>query len=307
MLNNNPVNMFFDPEMDKRMVRDGFLVLSFLNREEIDTFRELYKKWHPEEPKAFYKSYFDPRMEYKLEVENKIKTIFAEKMNTIFRNYNAFGGLFVVKPPSQEGHLPPHQDWSFVDERKDWSINMWCPLEDVNDENGNIVVLKGSHQFNRTIRGVGTPDVYRDHWKLIETNMESIPMKAGEAIFFFHGLLHGSTLNTTPKSRVSLGLTLTPKNTEHFFHYMSEDKLERFTTDPSFYIHYASKRGARPEGKSVEEDFTFAPLSEDRLKGQISSVYGEVKVPDSSNSVEINPKESHTSWFQKIKRSIVRS
>lgn len=307
MLNNNPVNMFFDPEMDKKMVRDGFLVLPFLNREEIDTFQELYKKWHPEEPKAFYKSYFDPRMEYKLEVENKIKMVFAEKMNSIFRNYNAFGGLFVVKPPSQEGHLPPHQDWSFVDERKDWSINMWCPLEDVNNENGNIVVLKGSHQFNRTIRGVGTPDVYRDHWKLIETNMESIPMKAGEAIFFFHGLLHGSTLNTTPQSRVSLGLTLTPKNVEHHFHYMSEDKLERFTTDPSFYIHYASKRGARPEGNSVEEDFTFAPLSEDRLKEQIASVYGEVKMPGFSSSGETNPKESRTSWFQKIKRSIVRS
>ncbi len=67
---------------------------------------------------------------------------------------------------------------------------MWCPLEDVNDENGNLMVLKGSHQFNRTIRGVGTPDVYRDHWKLIKQNMRSIPMKAGEAIFFFHGLIH---------------------------------------------------------------------------------------------------------------------
>jgi hypothetical protein len=64
--------MFFDPEMDKKMVQDGFIVLPLLEKNEIQEFHELYKKWHPEDPTAFYKSYFDPRMEYKLEVENKI-------------------------------------------------------------------------------------------------------------------------------------------------------------------------------------------------------------------------------------------
>lgn len=296
--------MFFDPEVDRKMVRDGFLVLPFLDKEEIASFRDLYKKWHPQDPTAFYKSYFDPRMEYKMEVENKIKTLFEQKMNSIFRDYNAFGGLFVVKPPTQEGHLPPHQDWSFVDERKDWSINMWCPLEDVNDENGNIVVLKGSHQFNRTIRGVGTPDVYRDHWKLIEKNMESVPMKAGEAIFFFHGLLHGSTLNTTPESRISLGLTLTPKNAEHHFHYMKDGVLERFVTSPDFYIEYASKRGARPEGESEIDPFTFDPLSAERLKDQIREVYGSVKSPTTQKMEEAT---SAPGWLGRIKKTLLRT
>ena len=304
MLNGNPVNMFFDPEMDKKMVRDGFLVLPFIDEKEIAQFRELYSKWHPEHPKAFYKSYFDPRMEYKLEVENKIIEVFEDKLKSIFRNYNAFGGLFVVKPPTQEGHLPPHQDWSFVDERKNWSINMWCPLEDVNDENGNIVVLKGSHQFNRTIRGVGTPDVYRDHWELIEKNMDSIPMKAGEAIFFFHGLLHGSTLNTTNESRISLGLTLTPKDAEHHFHYMNDDKLERFVTNPDFYIDYASKRGARPEGESTVEDFTFDPLVESKLVEQIRSTSGKVQHTESTQN---STKHERKNWFGKLKKSILKT
>lgn len=306
MLNDKPVGLFINPELDKKMVRDGFIVLPFIDKQEISAFKELYKKWHPEHPTAFYKSYFDPRMEYKLEVENEIIRVFQEKMNTIFCKYNAFGGLFVVKPPAQEGHLPPHQDWSFVDERNDWSINMWCPLEDVNDENGNIIVLKGSHQFNRTIRGVGTPDVYRDHWKLIEKNMQSVPMKAGEAIFFFHGLLHGSTLNTTPKSRVSLGLTLTPENVQHYFHYKEkgegEKQLERFETTPDFYIDYASKRGARPEGEAEFDSFTFDSLSESHLIEQIRSVQGEVKVIK-----PIQKAKSTTNWVSKIKKMILKT
>lgn len=306
MLNENPVNMFYDPELDRQMVRDGFIVLPFIDKDEIELFQNLYTKWHPEHPKAFYKSYFDPRMEYKLEVENEIIRVFEEKMSAIFRDYNAFGGLFVVKPPTQEGHLPPHQDWSFVDEREHWSINMWCPLEDVNADNGNIIVLKGSHQFNRTIRGVGTPDVYRDHWKLIEKNMQSVPMKAGEAIFFFHGLLHGSTLNTTPKSRVSLGLTLTPKNVQHYFHYMDNvdgnKRLERFETTPDFYIDYASKRGARPEGEADLESFTFDAISENDLIEQIRSVEGNVRTNERNQKVE-----SKGNWFKKMKKSILKT
>lgn len=304
MLNENPVNMFFDSEMDKQMVRDGYLVLPFLDKDELLTFKDLYDKWHPEHPNAFYKSYFDPRMDYKQEVEQKIIDAFVKKMSGVFRNYNAFGGLFVVKPPTQQGHLPPHQDWSFVDERKYWSINMWCPLEDVNDTNGNILVLKGSHQFNRTIRGVGTPDVYRDYWKLIERNMKSIPMKAGEAIFFFHGLLHGSTLNTTDKSRVSIGLTLTPKDAPHYFHFKENDRLERFETTPDFYIEYAAKRGGRPDGKSEFDSFQFEGLSREHLVEQIKESNGSINLDEDG---EKSDAKVHSSWFDRLKRKILIS
>lgn len=300
MLNESPVNIFFNPELDKKMVRDGFIILPFLGPNEITNFENLYNKWHCEQPTAFFKSYFDPRMDYKQEVENKIIQVFQEKMKTVFRDYNAFGGLFVVKPPSQEGHLPPHQDWSFVDERKHWSINMWCPLEDVDSDNGNMIVLKGSHQFNRTIRGVGTPDVYRDHWKLIENNMQSVPLKAGEAIFFFHGLLHGSTLNTTPKSRVSIGLTLTPKYAPHYFHYMEKGTniLERFSTNPDFYIEYASKRGARPESESQKDSFKFDPIQENKLINDIRTAQGYVK--------QFKNEKTTNGWLKKIKTSILK-
>ncbi|MFT5779124.1 MAG: hypothetical protein ACI837_002081 [Crocinitomicaceae bacterium] len=304
MLNENPVNMFFDPAMDRRMVEDGYLVLPFLKDEEIESFKTLYTKWHPEHPKEFFKSYFDPRMDYKKEVEKSIIALFDDRMSDIFRNYNAFGGLFVVKPPNQEGHLPPHQDWSFVDEKINWTINMWCPLEDVDASNGNITVLKGSHQFKETIRGVGTPDIYRDQWKLIEKNMESIPMKAGEAIFFFHGILHGSTLNTTPNSRVSMGLTLTPEESQHRFHYMTvenkKQQLECFETIPEFYIEYATKRGARPTLPSTFQSFDFTPIQRDFLIEKIRSVNG---------SVVLDPiPEKHTiNWFNKIRKSLKSS
>lgn len=53
MLNENKVDMFYDPELDRKMVLDGFIVLPFLGEDEIDELRSLYNKWHPEERRHF--------------------------------------------------------------------------------------------------------------------------------------------------------------------------------------------------------------------------------------------------------------
>lgn len=289
--------MFVDLSHDQQMLKDGYIVFPFLDESEVSSFRQLYHKWHPKHPTEFFKSYFDSRIEYKTEVEETIISTFNHKMQAIFTNYDAFGGMFVVKPPTKEGHIPPHQDWSFVDERKHWSINMWCALEDVNHKNGSIRVLKGSHQFYETIRGVNTPDPYREHWELVETYMESIPMKAGEAIFFFHGLLHGSDPNTQQEPRISLGLTLTPKTSNLSLHIMDSDKKEmlRYPTNPEFYIDYAAKRGQQPNIDGTPSSHQFSPISENDLIHKIEAIQA---ITPKKNSTSEN---LYRSWTKKLK------
>ncbi len=265
------LGMLKDKALDEHMDTFGYVIMPFLAPDEIELFKQLYKKHHPVPPPAFYKSYFSPDYAYKMEVEGKIKEFFNAKLANQFQNSFAMGGMFVVKPPMQKGHFPAHQDWSFVDETKSWSINMWCPLEDVNDENGNIQVLLGSHKFIETIRGYGTPDVYADLREIVDDYMVPLPMKAGEALFFFHGLVHGSTPNTTNNTRVSLGLSLLPENTPLLYHYIdpeSEKKqLERFISNEDFYINYVHHRNKRPT--DLESlgmvDFSFEQLSPDAL------------------------------------------
>ncbi|GAB5538265.1 MAG: hypothetical protein Salg2KO_03680 [Salibacteraceae bacterium] len=306
VLNPNRPNLLSDQAMDEQLLRDGFIVMPFLHHSDLEHVKDVYKKWHSSSPDGFFKSYFDSRIEYKEEVEQMVIDLFNQRLADSFKNYCAFGGMFVVKPPLEKGHFPAHQDWSFVDERKHWSLNMWCPLEDVNDENGNIQVLRGSHQFNRTIRGFGTPDVYREHSDLILANMESVPMRAGEAIFFFHGILHGSTLNSTSKSRVSIGLTLTPSDADLHFHYLSEEqgkpKLIRYKTYPEFYIEYASMRGAKPGLKGEEEAFEFNKIDASSLKSAIGSIRGKVELPfeqhlDNESNIAIP-------WWQRVFSSV---
>ena len=135
------------------LIKNGYLTLPVLNQTELSYFKQLYKKWHPNPPFEFYKSYFSDNIEYKTEVENAIISRCKDAISNHFIEdaYKLFGAMFVVKPPNDMGHIPPHQDWSFVDETQHWSLNMWLPLQDVNERNGTLRFIKGSHLFRNTI------------------------------------------------------------------------------------------------------------------------------------------------------------
>ena len=278
----NPENRIIkDNELAAEMEEKGYLVLPFLNEDEVKQFDNLYHHYHKEDPEFFYKSYFSSDVDYKKKVEELIIEIFERKLGHLFYNHQSFGGMFVAKPPKEKGHFTAHQDWSFTDETVYPSYNMWCPLTDVDDTNGNLNVLSGSHRFVKTIRGFGTPDVYEHLHKDLEPNMISIPMKAGEVVIFYHGLVHGSTRNDTENARVSLGLSVIHKDAPLRFHYFDDktSKLNVYASNPEFYLNYVDHRDEKPTTIDYlgEVDFDFKRLSLEELKQLVITNQGYYK------------------------------
>ncbi len=269
-----------DEKLNAFLYREGYVVLPMLSADEVKLLRDVYEKWHPTPPPEFYKSYFSPNEEYKREVEDLTMKLFVPKLDKYFINYIPYGGMLVVKPNGPQGDFPPHQDWSFVDEQKHWSLNMWCALEDVNEANGNMQMLRGSHRFMKTIRGSGTPDQYEAQRELMQDYMTDIPMKAGEAIFFFHGILHGSSPNRSGKERVSIGLSLIEKDVPVYYHFkhMDSGKTEEFLANVNFYINYVSYRDKLPDTvKSLGyTDFTFPTMTDEELVEKIGKAKKEL-------------------------------
>lgn len=268
-----------DTVLADRIAKDGYFIVPFLDEDELEYFRNLYKRYHPQDPETFYKSYFSSDKDYKLQVENDIIKKFNEKLGYLFQNHRTFGGMFVAKPPLEKGHFTAHQDWSFTDEWEWPSYNMWCPLDDVNDENGNLNVIRGSHKFLNTIRGFGTPDVYDHLHKDLEANMLSLPMKAGEVVIFYHGLIHGSTKNITDNARVSLGLSIVHSEAPLRYHYYDEENkvLDEFESNPEFYIDFVDHRESRPTNipHLRERDFKFERLSYNQLESLVTENHGK--------------------------------
>lgn len=267
-----------EEKLNNQLIYNGFITLPILSESDLGYFKGLYKKWHPNPPSTFYKSYFSDNLDYKIEVENAIISKCRSAISNFFieENFKLYGAMFVVKPPNDMGHIPPHQDWSFVDEAKHWSLNMWLPLQDVGERNGTLRFIKGSHLFQKTIRGANTPEWYDNVYSLIEQNFVDVPVCAGEAIFFFHGSLHTSHYNYMSEERVCLGLSIVQKDVPIYFHLLRENEKypDKYEVDTDFYMAYASSRGQIPKNAFLLgiDEIDFKKVNDETFLNFLNSV-----------------------------------
>jgi len=159
------------------------------------------------------------------------KTVFPDKTSTIFRNQLAnyseplrevylrgrhipamrqiigptVCGLFnqfVTKLPDknvQTAEFPWHQDNGYGDNEITTNVTIWCALDDVDERNGCVWVVPGSHKLGLLDhKSTGTS------WHLtVKAPNDGIPvpLKAGEAVVFSGLTLHRSLANHTDRPR----------------------------------------------------------------------------------------------------------
>lgn len=250
-----------------KLNHEGYILIpSLFDKQQIESLSTLFAKWHTPPPDRFYRSVFSKNETYYNQVESTILSAIIPKLKDYFEPFKCFGAMYVVKPSGPFQDLGLHQDWNFVDESKHWSLNMWLPLIDVDENNGAISVIKGSHRFMPTFRGSGTPEVYGHLMPLAESFLEPISMKAGDAIFFFHNLLHSSTRNQSGEARVCIGTTITERSAPLLF-YKKEDSTaltEVYNVDESFHRRFFLNDGQIPEGYKLsgKEILNYRRLSE---------------------------------------------
>jgi ectoine hydroxylase-related dioxygenase (phytanoyl-CoA dioxygenase family) len=112
------------------------------------------------------------------------------------------------KPAKKGGVVAWHQDYSYWTRTKPLAhLTCWCALDDVNEENGCLQYIPGSHQWGLLPKPViaGNFDGIKDF--LNEEQLEQffhpvkVPVKAGEAIFHHPLTLHGSGENKSNQPR----------------------------------------------------------------------------------------------------------
>lgn len=132
---------------------------------------------------------------------------------------------------------------------------MWLPLIDVNEQNGTISFVKGSQRFIDTYRGAGTPEVYNHLLGAAAPYFEPLPLKAGDAVFFFHNILHGSTYNHMPYARVCIGITLTQRDAPLIFYHKkpSEETTDVYSADENFHLRFIHNESKIPDGSVLLE------------------------------------------------------
>lgn len=235
--------IFKDDAMQARFEKQGFLVVPFIDADEIAYLDKLFDELHPMLPnQGFVSGSYSPDIDYKKKASNEIVKVFSKHYERLFVNYQPFGAAFLFKMPSQNSELAIHQDWTIVDEEQYVALNCWVPLTDVNEQNGALQIVPGSHyDALKTLRAPTLPFFFSGNDDLVVK--ESIPMciKAGEAVILNQSVIHYSPPNVSAKIRKAITAGVKSKGAAMEFNYSVPDKtdtVEVFEMPEDFLISF---------------------------------------------------------------------
>ncbi len=260
--------VFQSKKNQKNFEKYGYVKLPFFNQEQVAFLLDVYKKLHPVEEKGFYPSTFSKDKEYRKKADQEIRRLGEESTKKYLKNEKVVCASFIVKNYGKDSIMDVHQDMTLVDESIYTGINIWCPLVDINKDNGLLYVLPKSHRIVPTYRGASIETLYKNVYNEVKKYSIPIYLKAGESVFFDQSILHWSKPNMTEKARVVTNTFFTHKEATFqtcFYTKEYKNKIEIFNQDINFMIdfeQFGNNIYDRPKvGKSVGlVDYNFPKL-----------------------------------------------
>ncbi|MCC6447863.1 MAG: phytanoyl-CoA dioxygenase family protein [Chitinophagaceae bacterium] len=119
-----------------------------------------------------------------------------------------------------------HQDPNLVDETKSYSIVLWIPLDNTDELNGCLRVVKNSHLWGNHLRSNYHLKWHFDKFvdDILNENSTAIPAKPCDIICFDPALIHGSGRNITDTERIAIQISLISKK-DTLITVVEENKL----------------------------------------------------------------------------------
>ncbi|MHB8462001.1 MAG: phytanoyl-CoA dioxygenase family protein [Vulcanimicrobiaceae bacterium] len=245
---------FRDPKQRECFERQGYIVIDLLDEGEVVYLRQL---WHdhtdPILAMPFNVTIMSDDLAYRERIHSEICGIVGPRQENLLRGSRFCYGSLVTKQPSHAGIVPLHQDPSFIDEREADTYNFWIALQDVNEMNGCLHVVPGSHRLNRHPRSNGAffsfpyPEM---HETIMRDGLVPVPARRGQAVITYQTLFHMSFPNLTPHPRLAVSALAVPQaaSLRHYFQPFGawEAPLEVFEVDDRFFIRHAMNE--RPTG-----------------------------------------------------------
>jgi hypothetical protein len=235
----------------------GFEVVALFSSSDLETLRASYDRLVGGFDQGFHATMYSTSPDYRRAVYDCIRPIVERRLVGVMDGYRVCVANWVVKEAgSTDSSVGFHQDWSFVDESRQRSVNLWFPLIDVDEFNGCLEVVPGSHRFSADHRAHADDCRFRDLTTRLRSGfIRSCPMKQGEGLLYDGALLHSSQHNRSPHRRVAVGVVLIPADAQILHSYrISSASVEVYAVDDSFFWRHTP--GTRPQGAPLIGTFS---------------------------------------------------
>ena len=256
--------LFSDPSLQDQFDRLGYVKVQLLDKDDVQALLDHYNEqnFQTADNENFFVSLNNADSDTVRSVRKEIEEIIFPKTQEVLKDCQIFTASYVVKEPGEKNIVPPHQDWTFVDESNYCSASVWTPLVDVTEENGALGVIPGSHNIFNYPRASPSPQYkagLTDHVFTLFPYVEIIDMKAGESLIFNNKLIHASPPNHSDQTRIAVGIGITQKEAQLLHYYLTPNSgdrtLEVYEVDADFFNVYnnVNMRNLYLEGKTLDD------------------------------------------------------
>lgn len=219
--------IFKDENIKSKVDKIGFDIQKVLTNPQIEKLLDVFTKYHNFDNKegGMFYSIYSQDLAYRKTISNEIESILLPVLEKYCKDYKSMLFSFVVKLPGKKSAFYLHQDTTGLDEFKYSALNLWIPLDDVEDANGCLNVVEKSHKWFSPYRSISYPAPFDNIQPTIKKYLTPLEMNKGEVLFFDSRLLHNSNINYSTKPRIAVVCGLFPKEAELITCFKEEYKL----------------------------------------------------------------------------------
>ncbi len=217
--------------------RDGYLIVrKLLPKHVVGELRALYFKWeklHLGDRLGMHSTAHTSNAEMLGEVYTELRRLTEEYADKHLRDYKFFLGSFLIKESRNDSLFDIHQDWTCVDEPQYCSLNFWMDLEGMNQNNGQLFFLKGTHNLAPNLRfPPQCPTPWNQVKKIAPLFYTYLYTEPGDVVFINNATLHGSVVNRSGRNRIAAILGVYSADAPLLIYYKDPNaplnKIERY-------------------------------------------------------------------------------
>lgn len=189
---------------------------------------------------TFHTTFLDTNIEYKRQAQSLITKVFLPHFQDLLTGYEILTCNFHIKP-SGKGEIVPHQNWSFLEAIDEKTLTIWCPLVDVNENNGALRIVDGSHNLVQNIIAPTIAPYFLNINNLLLTEQSQLlSMNSGDGVIFDDNIVHWSSNNNSSSPRYAVQLVCKPTNYRTVIYYCDygndTNNFEIFEINSDFFI-----------------------------------------------------------------------
>jgi hypothetical protein len=242
---------FSDEAKHREMIERGYCTAPLLSAAEVagllDAVRRIRPSLEFDSPTTgsilYHASFLDPDLEYRRKAYEIVCEALTPKLKEMLPEYHPIAGGLLVKSAGT-GEVGMHCDWTSTSDTADVNIAVWCPLVDVDDDNGALRVIPGSQKLVPNVVAARLGGYWTDYLDELKAMTEPVPLKAGEAIFFDVSLLHWSRTNSSSALRPVANLLFVHRDAQPVLYVADEacERLEVFDMSEGRMIEHSASQ-----------------------------------------------------------------